>query len=312
MGSVVGGTVVGVVVDVVDVVIVVGATPVVAGPPVAETTPVAVGSSEPQATISEMAVTLSKMAVTANAIRMPRPYRDLCRWGRFDRSARLTYTFGVPVRARPLVAALIAGVLLAGCGGDESASVDSVPPTTASTSTTSAPTTTAAPTTSTTTTTAPELVGAPAFDAASSVSTVGIDRVTFGMTVAQAETELGAEFVAVDEAAGGDCYLVRPAGGPGGVELTVTSNTIERVDITTDLITTRSGAGVGMAETALFELFGDRLSSAPREGGGNTITFTPVDAGDADFRVIFETDGSTVTSFRSGRVPQVLPTRACT
>jgi len=199
-------------------------------------------------------------------------------------------------------------LLVAACGGSDSASVDSVPPTVVPTT---AATTTTTSTTSTTTTEAPDLVGQPAFDASSSVSTVGIDRLTFGMTIAQAEATLETDLVEVGVVANRDCYQVRPAGGPAGVELTVTAGTIERVDISNEIITTRSGAGVGKAEQLLFDLFGDRVSSEPRAGGGNTVTFTPADTSDAAFRVIFETDGTTVTSFRSGRLAQVTPLTAC-
>ena len=87
--------------------------------------------------------------------------------------------------------------------------------------------------------------------------------------------------------------------------------TIERVDITTEDITTRSGAGVGSTEEELAELFGDSLTTEASETGGNQVIFTPSDDSDAQFRVIFETDGETVTSFRSGRVPQVLSTIPC-
>lgn len=208
----------------------------------------------------------------------------------------------------PIVVAFTALLTLAGCGGSDSASVDSVPPTVIRT--TIAPTTTL-PTTTTTTTEAPDLVGTPAFDASSSVSTVGIDRITFGMTLAQAEATLASDLVEVGTAANRDCYQVRPAGGPAGIELTVTAGTIERVDISNEIITTRSGAGVGKPEQLLFDLFGERVTSTPREGGGNTVTFTPADAGDAAFRVIFETDGTTIISFRSGRLAQVTPFTPC-
>lgn len=198
--------------------------------------------------------------------------------------------------------------VLTACGDGDDASVDTVPPvsetpTTVSTTTTS--------TTTTTTTEAPAFEGDPEFDSSSSVSTVGIDAVTFGMTVAQAEAALDGTLVPVDGVAEGDCYLVRPGGGPAGVELAVTLGTIERVDVSAPEITTRSGAGVGMTEDDLFALFGERLSSTPRSGGGNTVVFTPTDAGDQAFRVIFETDGTQVTSFRSGRVPQVEPHVPC-
>lgn len=206
---------------------------------------------------------------------------------------------------------LVFGLLLGltACGGDEEASVGTVPPVSEAPTTIATSTTT---TSTTTTTVAPDFEGEPEFDSSSSVSTVGIDAVTFGMTISQAEAALAGTLVPVDGATEGDCYLIRPGGGPAGVELTVTLGTIERVDVTAPEITTRSGAGVGMTEDDLFALFGDRLTSSPRTGGGNTIVFTPADAGDAAFRVIFETDGSMVTSFRSGRVPQVEATAPCT
>ncbi len=143
------------------------------------------------------------------------------------------------------------------------------------------------------------------------MSTVGIDRVTFGMSVVEAERALGTDLVEVVEGAPSECFQVRPIGGPAGVELTVNGGTIERVDISTDIITTKSGAGLGDTEDDLFALFPDNLSSAPREGGGTTVTFTPSDAAEAAFRVIFETDGDVVTSFRSGRVPLIEPFAPC-
>jgi hypothetical protein len=198
--------------------------------------------------------------------------------------------------------------LLTSCGGDSETSVDTVPPVSVESSTLAPPTTSS---TTTSTTVAPEFVGEPEFDSSSSVSTVGIDVVHFGMTITQAEAALQGSLIPVAEPIDDECYLVRPAGGPAGVELTVAAGTIERVDVATDIITTRSGAGVGMSEEDLFALFGERLTSTPTAAGGNTIVFTPSDPGDAAFRVIFESDGAAVTSFRSGRVPQIEPTAPC-
>lgn len=211
--------------------------------------------------------------------------------------------------SRSLAALLCALTMLAAaCGGDEEGSVDTVPPTSATSSTSS---TTTIATTNTTTTEGPALSGDPAFDASSTVSTVGIDRIIFGMTLNRAQSELGAVFVRVDESESSNCNRVRPEGGPAGVELTVSAGTIERVDLTTDLIKTRSGAGVGSTEDELATLFGDRLTTAARPGGGNTVTFTPVDESDKQFRVIFETDGAVVTAYRSGRLPIVEPLVPC-
>ena len=214
-----------------------------------------------------------------------------------------------PRLPRSLAALLCAFVLLvAACGGDEEGSVDTVPPATTASNTSS---TTTIATTSSATTDAPALSGEPAFDAASTVSTVGIDRLIFGMTLDRAQSELGAVFVRVDESESSNCNRVRPEGGPAGVELTVSAGTIERVDLTTDLIKTRSGAGVGSTEDELATLFGERLTTTARPGGGNTVTFTPVDESDKQFRVIFETDGAVVTSYRSGRLPVIDPLVPC-
>lgn len=232
----------------------------------------------------------------------------------FVRRELLSYTFLMITwrQLHPRWTALFvvgAGCMVTACGGDGDATVGTVPPASVASSTT-APATSS--TTTTSSTVAPELTGDPEFDELSSVSTVGIDVVTFGMTITQAERALEGTLVAVTEPFETSCYQVRPGGGPTGVELTVTAGTIERVDVTTDMITTRSGAGVGMSEEDLFALFSERLTSEASSGGGNTVVFTPADPGDAAFRVIFETDGTVVTSFRAGRVPQVEPTTPCT
>ena len=44
---------------------------------------------------------------------------------------------------------------------------------------------------------------------------------------------------------------------------------------------------------------------------GNTATFVPTSANDANYRVIFETDGTTVVSFRAGKLPEVTNAIGC-
>lgn len=239
--------------------------------------------------------------------------RSLDAGGHFMGVGVLSYTFAMrtsPSLRSHCLALFAVGVIsmLTACGGGDDATVGTVPPV-SSQSTTEAPSTTAS--TTTTTTEALALSGEPEFDSSSSVSTVGIDVVVFGMTIAQAEQALGGTLVPVSELTDEECYQVRPGGGPAGVELTVTAGTLERVDISNDTITTRSGAGVGMTEVDLLALFGESLTSTAN-GAGNTIVFTPSDPGDAAFRVIFETDGTVITSFRSGRVPWIEPATPCT
>ncbi len=140
----------------------------------------------------------------------------------------------------------------------------------------------------------------------STVSTVGFGAVSFGMSVRTAE---GASdtCLAADREVNGDCYYVLPAGGPEGVALLVTARTIERVDIFSGTTTTRSGAGIGTTELELQDLFPDQIEirDHPTDPNGHELWFVPRDEGDAKFRVVFETDGTRVTRFRSGRIPQV-------
>jgi len=85
------------------------------------------------------------------------------------------------------------------------------------------------------------------------------------------------------------------------------------VDITNLRTPTPSSASVASTEAQLYELFGERLLVSPKaDGSGNSIQFVPVDEADADYRVIWETDGTSVTSMRAGRLPAVAPAEPCT
>ena len=146
----------------------------------------------------------------------------------------------------------------------------------------------------------------------SSVSTVGLDEILFGMTV-NAASEASSSCLVPEGVADRACHYVRPVGGPDGVGFMVTEGTIERVDIISGPITTRSGAGIGTTEQEILDLFPGRIeTSASPFGDGNLLTFVPVDADDQQFRVIWETDADgVVTQFRSGRRPQVERPNGC-
>lgn len=153
----------------------------------------------------------------------------------------------------------------------------------------------------------------PAFDSSSKVSTVGIGGLYFGMTPEEAAAAIATEWTGGQEGGTARCYLIAPANGPSGVVFTVYNSSIERVDIINPSITTRSGASVGSTEAQLHELFGARLLVTPYDdGSGNSIQFVPVDEADVDYRVTFETDGTSVTSMRAGRLPAVAPAEPCT
>lgn len=145
-------------------------------------------------------------------------------------------------------------------------------------------------------------LGRPTLDAASSVSTVGIDRIMFGMTVHDAQVAAGSRFTPVTRI--GHCYLVTPDDGQAGLTFWVVAGTVERVDVDTRTITTRSGAGIGNTEDRIREMFGERIHTTPLpDGSGNLLAYIPKDVADATYRVMFLTNGVQVTRLWAGRLP---------
>ena len=142
---------------------------------------------------------------------------------------------------------------------------------------------------------------------ASTVTTAGIGPLTFGMTIALAQPAIGTRLLTESGGApSGECYYVKPERGPTGLFMLVSKSTIERVDIRSGNVKTRSGFGIGTTLEQLKTAFGAQLQI-----NGNTAVFVPTSANDANYRVIFETDGTTVTSYRAGKLPEVTSPTGC-
>ena len=195
---------------------------------------------------------------------------------------------------------------------DEPSSEDEIGDDTSTTSTTTTTTTTVKPTTTTITTVPPDnsaQFGPPTLGATSTVSTVGLDTVTFGLTVAEAQEAAGT--VLVPAGPTGACYHVVPHDAPEGIVFLVHQGTIERVDINSGPITTRSGVGVGSPETMVTDLFGDSIERQVRIDGTVDLVFVPKDPGDQRYRVVFNISEGAVRAFKSGRLPQVMLDTGC-
>ncbi len=184
---------------------------------------------------------------------------------------------------------------------------------TASDSTVSTSTTTTVRATTTTITTVPPdspgQFGPPTLSNRSTVSTVGLDEVHFGMTVAAAQQAAGT--VLVPAGPTGPCYHVVPSDAPEGVVFLVHHGTIERVDINSGPITTRSGVGVGSSESMVTDLFGDSIERQVRVDGTVDLVFVPSDPGDRNYRVVFNIADGAVRAVKSGRLPQVMLDTGC-
>ncbi len=151
-----------------------------------------------------------------------------------------------------------------------------------------------------------------AFDERSTVSTVGIGSVYFGMSPEEAAERVGTVWAGIPPG-GADCYAVTPTNGPPGVALWVYHGTVERVDIDTPLLRTQSGLGVGTHLGELRSRLGDKLvvEEHPYLAGWILATFVPTDPNDAAFRIAFDISGGEVIRFRAGRT-EIVSLEACT
>jgi hypothetical protein len=139
----------------------------------------------------------------------------------------------------------------------------------------------------------------------------GVGPVRFGMSVAEARVALGDSLANVP--ADGSCAMVTPAGVPAGVAFMIEGGQVVRVDVTAESVATDRGAKVGHSEVVVQERYGDSLVSGPHkyDPKGKYLTFVPPAADDARFRLIFETDGIRVRSYRAGIQPAVEYVERC-
>ena len=142
----------------------------------------------------------------------------------------------------------------------------------------------------------------------SKLSTAGLSPVQIGHTLQDAQTAAGALLIAVP--GGTDaCRVYTIQNGPPGVRLLSVNSEIVRVDIDSGPITTISGYGIGSTRSQITEAFGDRIEDGP---GLSAIQYVPVDAPDADKRVVWEVnEAGSVISLRTGRLPHVTPRVPC-
>ena len=203
-----------------------------------------------------------------------------------------------------IVIVVFYGACVAFDGDDPPATTTtSAPSTTSTTSTTTPPTTTTFDPISLGTLPPVENLGSPSLNLASSVSTVGIDEVDFGLTVYRAQQRAGTRFTPVTPV-NEVCYRATPNEAPDGITFWVVDGTIERVDIDTTDITTRSGAGIGNTENRIREMFGERIVTTPLpDASGNLLAYVPKDESDKSFRIMFVSDGEEIIRFWAGRLP---------
>jgi len=144
------------------------------------------------------------------------------------------------------------------------------------------------------------------------VTATGYGALRIGMTVTAAANALGSP---APSTAGLDtaCAYVHFGGAPPGMRIMVTGGTVARIEVDSSDIATGRGIRVGDSEERVKTAYGSRVSVQPHKylPNGHYLIVAPVPPTDDTFRLIFETDGAHVTSYRAGRLPQVEWVEGC-
>lgn len=143
----------------------------------------------------------------------------------------------------------------------------------------------------------------------------GIGPIRVGMTVNQAAQAAGTKLVQIESGGEeGGCFYFQPQREPKGIGFMVIDRRIARIDIWENKrITTAKGAKIGDTETRIKSLYPGQIQVTPHTyvEKGHYLTFVPKDNADKIYRLLFETDGTRVTQYRSGKVAEVEAVEGC-
>jgi uncharacterized membrane protein len=134
----------------------------------------------------------------------------------------------------------------------------------------------------------------------------GLGPVRIGMTDAELRSTLGLPSGAAPAA--GECLYVRAPRVQPAAMFMITSGRVARVDVITPGVRTAAGIEVGSAESAVRQVYGDRVTVSPHKY--TTGSYLTVVA-DGPYRLVFETDGERVARYRVGRLPEVEWVEGC-
>ncbi|MBC8137392.1 MAG: hypothetical protein H8F28_16045 [Fibrella sp.] len=149
--------------------------------------------------------------------------------------------------------------------------------------------------------------------AQSKMAVNGIGPVRLGMTLAKAIDATQVSWKVEYAVSEGDCRYAHPENAPKGADgyptlsFMVVDGVVVRAEVGRRGISTVSGVQVGDTEQKVKETYPGKIKveTHPYDDKGHYLIYTPTERKDAKFRLIFETDGKVVTSYRAGRVPEV-------
>ena len=100
------------------------------------------------------------------------------------------------------------------------------------------------------------------------------------------------------------CYYLFPNGAIGPVSFMVVDGRIARVDVDESGPKTSADVGVGSSESDVKKAYPGQVKVSPHPYTAPEGHYLKVEPRDG-FAILFETDGTSVTSYRAGRVPAV-------
>lgn len=139
------------------------------------------------------------------------------------------------------------------------------------------------------------------------VTEISVGLVEVGMTTEEASRILGVSLTPIGST--DSCHFVKPEGGPEGIAFMIIDGHIARIDVDDPSVATSVGASIGDSEERIRMLYMNQVEVTPHKyTEGNYLTVVPANGSN---RIIFETDGTNVTRYRAGRMPEVSWVEGC-
>ncbi len=224
---------------------------------------------------------------------------------------------------KPTLSGIVIGlIILAGCATDPAAVETGLPSAAPTSSTVVAsdpppgPTSTVPPASSSATTavstqpqsTQPSTATRPGLTETTPVELRGVGPVRIGMSLAEASAAAGTPIVAKPGLR--NCAFADPEGGPRGLSFMVIDGRIARIDVW-GAHATLAGVRVGDTEERVQAAYGRQLQVTERLYCPGHYLMLIATGADQGYGAVFSTDGVRVTSYTSGRWPEVGAPEGC-